>query len=66
MDASCSPESLYNLSGGAFESGVRSILAGKVKQQSSAGRLQPQRHQKLLYYPKELVGVDRLLQVRGV
>src|SRR5829696_1633025 len=39
---------------------------GKVKRQSSAGRLQPQRHQKLLDYPKKLLRLDWLLQVRRV
>jgi hypothetical protein len=66
MDGTSSTGSHNDVSGRAFEPGARPIWHGDVKQQSSAGRLQPQRHQKLLDYPKELLGIDRLLQVRGV
>ena len=67
QDGSSSNESRNDVIGRAFEVIERVLFwLGRIKQQSSAGRLQPQRHQKLLDYSKELLGIDRLLQVRRV
>jgi hypothetical protein len=63
MDGSSSNESRNDVTGRAFVIEHVLFWLGKVKQQSRAGRLQPQRHQKLLDYPKQLLRMDRLLQV---